>query len=80
MSFRIDEGGLRLGCCSHLSMSESQFNGMSEKMRRNLFERVYFVETPRYSYCLGAMGNLWTLVRYDRGFIEGTNVIVDKWR
>lgn len=71
--------GLNLGCCSHLTMSDEQFDQMSDRMRRNLFERVYFVDTPKWSYCLGAIGNWWTLARRPRGSKEEFTLI-DKWR
>ena len=91
---RIDEGGLKLGCCSTLTMSDTQFEAMPEKMRRNLFERVYFVKTPKYQYALGANGNWWILCRRDRNancevvkdetgayvLWYGDEEVVDRWR
>ena len=73
------ENEVRLGCCAHLSMSDGQFGSMSDRMRRNLFERVYFLDTPTYSYSLGAQGNLWVLFRRPRGSKE-SGTIIDRWR
>ena len=76
---RIEEGGLRIGCCAHLTMSDDQFDTMPERTRRNLLTRVYFVDTPKYSYCLGARGNLWTLCRRPRGNTDATPITIDEW-
>lgn len=70
---------LNIGCCAHLTMSDGQFDSMSDRTRRNLFEKVYFVDTPKYHYCLGALGNLWTLSRWDRNGDHKDHIIIDKW-
>lgn len=45
-------------------LSDKQFDSLERITRRRLIEQVMFIYTPKYMYCLGALGNSWTMARY----------------
>ena len=48
-----------------LKLSDKEFDGLDLSTRRNIIRQLMFVSTPKYDYTLGAMGDLWTMNRYD---------------
>lgn len=56
-------------------LTDKQFDSLELSTRRSLILQIMIIHTPKYQYTLGAKGNLWTLVRYDRNESIGK----DKW-
>lgn len=78
-----------------LVMSDTQFDNMTERCRRNLIERCWKITTPKYVYSLGAnsMSNCWLLIRKvryspvdqpksDFGTVcwDRNTEVIDRWR
>ena len=79
-----------------LKLSEKQFEGLDISTRREMIRQLMFIDTHQYRYCIGAKGNLWTMVRYklepEYGWRHGQLLptgtynpvgdgeIVDQWR
>ena len=48
------------------TLTEDEFNGLAVSVRRKLIERWMFIETEKYTYCIGTVRwNKWALVRID---------------
>lgn len=75
-----------------LKLSDKQFDALELDTRRSIIRQLMFVSTPKYDYTLGAMGDLWTMNRYDALKSTGSDrfgdrsypkdyecEIVDKW-
>lgn len=49
----------------HLTLTQKQYDEMDENTRRSIIQQVFFINTAKYMYCIGAQGRYWTIVRYD---------------
>lgn len=71
----------------NFKLSDRQYEGLETETRRAIISQVMMIETPKYLYAIGAMGNYWTTVRYDKlesiGSCEWEKgyepEVVDKW-
>ena len=66
----------------YLELSEKEFWELNETTRRKMILKLMFIKTPKYLYCVGALGEWWTMARYER--IDSEHIsddceIVDKW-
>lgn len=59
-----------------VKLTDKQFDGLDVVTRRSLIQQLMIIDTPKYKYTLGAIGNLWTMWRYDRQECIGS----DKWQ
>lgn len=48
-----------------LKLSQKQFDNLELNTRREMIRQLMFIDTLKYRYCIGAMGDFWTMVRYD---------------
>lgn len=68
---------------TRLKLTDKQFEALDIETRRSMIFQLMFIDTPKYQYCIGAHGQLWTMVRYEwkhSGEVDkDTSVIVDKW-
>lgn len=68
---------------ARLKLTDSQFEALDTDTRRSMICQLMFIDTPKYQYCIGANGELWTMVRYDwkcAGEVDkDTSTVVDKW-
>jgi hypothetical protein len=66
-----------------LKLTDAQFDALDIKTRRSMIEQLMFINTPKYQYCIGAQGNLWTMVRYEWAYgdevVKESATIVDRW-
>ena len=58
-----------------IKLSDKQFDGLERETRRVLMRQFMLLDTPRYKYSLGVIGNAWVIRRYDREEAIGK----DKW-
>lgn len=82
------------GMIRAIKFSQAQVDSMDQGTFRKLIEQVFFIETPRYFYSLGAQGAWWTVFRKDMGDLVGRDrksqipefaedakaEIIDRWR
>ena len=66
-----------------LKLTDKQFDTLDTETRREMMRQLMFIDTPTYRYCIGAYGNLWTIVRYEwihEGLVDKeTSTVIDKW-
>lgn len=70
-----------------LKLTDKEFDSLEIQTRRSILRQVMIVDTPKFKYALGALGNYWTMARYDRAECIGTDdwkedydpELVDKW-
>lgn len=68
---------------TRLKLTDKQFDALDIETRRSMIYQLMFIDTPKYQYCIGANGQWWTMVRYERqhaGEVDKeTSTVVDKW-
>lgn len=70
-----------------IKLSDKQFDSIETETKRELMRQLLLLDTPKYRYALGALGQYWTLARFDmRESIGGREFskdyepeIIDRW-